>query len=457
MNIVTSCSKAVLGTLCLLLLACGEEGVDVDTSTTPSVHILATAFTSSPSGTIIPGANQIVDSNGGVWTLSSGVPLLNGVSVALPIPAVALVYYANAPYSTAVYQQTASCAWYIWYTSQSGTPLNGPWTQTAAPPVGNLPACSPNAGASGTGGGTGSGSGGTSTPSASGTTIPTATQLIDSSGNVWTVSGGAIYLNGNHAGSSANTALLLYYNGVIYTENNQGGWWSWNGSDFAAVSGDPRGTSSGGTGGGSGGTSTPSTSGTTIPTATQLIDSSSNVWTVSGGAIYLNGNHAGASANTALLLYYNGVIYTENNQGGWWSWNGSDFAAVSGDPRGTSSGGTGSGSGGTSTPSASGTTIPTATQLIDSIGNVWTVSGGAIYMNGNTAGSLANITLLLYYDGVIYTENNQGSWWSWNGSGFVAVSGDPRGTSSSAGSGSWSFALDSSHNALGKLCTGHAN
>ncbi len=405
-------------------------------STGASAHIAAASANTSPSGTTIPSATQITDSSGNVWTVSSGAIYENGSHAGSSANTALLLYYNGV-----IYTQNNQGNWWSWngstFVGVSGDPRGG-------------------------------------SASASGTTIPAATQIIDGSGNVWTVSGGAIYENGTHAGSSANTALLLYYNGVIYTQNNQGSWWSWNGSTFVGASGDPRGSAPSGTG------VAASASGTTIPSATQIVDSSGNVWTVSGGAIYENGNHAGSSANTALLLYYNSVIYTQNNQGNWWSWNGSTFAGVSGDPRGVS--GSGAASSGTSA-SASGTTIPSASQIVDSAGNVWTVSGGAIYENGNHAGSSANTALLLYYNGVIYTQNNQGNWWSWSGSTFVGAGGDPRGSgsgsagstgstsastgsstpaptgsspSASTGSGSWSYALDAAHDALGLVAAGDA-
>jgi len=180
--------------------------------------------------------------------------------------------------------------------------------------------------------------------------------------------------------------LLLYDSNTIYQENSAGGWWSWNGSTWVSSS-DPRnvpvngacGTTNGmavttvpvanlcsagtastvsGTGpwtwscGGSNGGTTascsasvatpsvvPSPNGTTIPSATEIIDSSGNVWTVSGGVIYQNGALAGYSNSVTLLLYDNNIIYQESSAGGWWSWNGSTWVSSS-DPRNVPVGGT---------------------------------------------------------------------------------------------------------------------
>jgi len=89
----------------------------------------------------------------------------------------------------------------------------------------------------------------------------------------------------------------------------------------------------------------------------------------------------------------------------------------------SSSGGTSSSSGASSTSaSASGTMIPSATQIIDSAHNVWTLTGGVIDENAAAAGVSTNVSLLLYYGGTIYQENKSCLWWSWNGSTWVATS-----------------------------------
>jgi hypothetical protein len=76
-------------------------------------------------------------------------------------------------------------------------------------------------------------------------------------------------------------------------------------------------------------------------------------------------------------------------------------------------------------PSANGTTIPPASRIVDASRNVWKVSSGVVTENGAPAGYSANVTLLLYQDGVIYQQNAAGDWWSWNGSGWDDAS-DPR-------------------------------
>jgi hypothetical protein len=152
---------------------------------------------------------------------------------------------------------------------------------------------------------------------------------------------------------------------------------------------------------------TASASGTTIPSATSITDSSANVWTVVAGVVHENAALAGYSSGVTLLLYDTKTVYQENAAGGWWSWNGTTWASSS-DPR--------------KTASANGTTIPAATQITDSSGNVWVVSGGVIYKNGVLAGYSSGVTTLAYDKAVIYQENAADNWWSWNGTTWTSSS-----------------------------------
>ena len=81
--------------------------------------------------------------------------------------------------------------------------------------------------------------------------------------------------------------------------------------------------------------------------------------------------------------------------------------------------------------SVSGARIPSATEITDQQANVWTVSSGVILENGIKAGYSANVSQLLYLNGVIYQKNTAGGWWSWNGSSWAGAK-DPR-TVSTAG------------------------
>lgn len=64
-------------------------------------------------------------------------------------------------------------------------------------------------------------------------------------------------------------------------------------------------------------------------------------------------------------------------------------------------------------PNASpdGTAIPPATSFTDNGGNVWTLSGGVIYRNGGTVGNTYNVTVLLWYGGMVYHCGTGGQWY----------------------------------------------
>jgi hypothetical protein len=160
-------------------------------------------------------------------------------------------------------------------------------------------------------------------------------------------------------------------------------------------------------------------SGTFIPPATQIVDSNGATWIVSGGVVFKNGSGAGYTASVVELLYLNGTIYQENSAGGWWSWNGSGWIGAS-KPL-------------SQTGSASGTTIPPATQIVDASGNVWIVSGGVVFKNGSAAGYSANVIDLVYLNGIIHQENTAKNWWSWNGSGWASAN-NPLVTNAACGS-----------------------
>jgi Putative Ig domain len=159
---------------------------------------------------------------------------------------------------------------------------------------------------------------------------------------------------------------------------------------------------------------TVSVSGTTIPSATKLVDAQGNTWTLSSSQTALeNGSAAGFTSEVKLLLYFNGLIYQENTAGKWWSWASGAWTAASGDPRVTS---------------ASGAVIPPSAQIVDASGNIWTISSSeTVLKNGAAAGFTDNVTLVLYYKGVIYQEKAAKDWWSWTNGAWTSVSGDPRG------------------------------
>jgi YVTN family beta-propeller protein len=231
------------------------------------------------------------------------------------------------------------------------------------------------------------------TPSPSGTTIPTATRIVDSALNVWTLSDGEAYENGQLTPTS-EVILLLCYGGIVYQENIHHDWWVWASADAAwAASSDPR---------------VVSASSTTIPSATQIVDSELEVWTLSGGKAIENG-HVTPSSEVIRLLYAKSVVYQENVHHDWWLWSHGAWEATSAPL----------------TASASGTTIPSATQIVDTELNVWTVSGGKVYENHALTPS-DEVILLLFFSGNVYQENIHHDWWVRSNGAWVATPSDPR-------------------------------
>ncbi|HXJ42171.1 MAG TPA: PQQ-binding-like beta-propeller repeat protein [Bryobacteraceae bacterium] len=226
------------------------------------------------------------------------------------------------------------------------------------------------------------------TPSASPTTIPPATQIVDSHLDVWTVSGGKVYQNGQLT-PSGGVILLVYAAGIVYQENLHHNWWLWRNGVWVATPAPP----------------TPSTSPTTIPSATQIVDSHLDVWTVAGGKVYQNGQFT-PSGGVILLLYAKGIVYQENLHHNWWLWRNGVWVATP-DPL--------------VSPSASPTTIPSSTLIVDSHLDVWTVSGGKIYQNGQLTPS-GGVILLVYTKGIVYQENVHRNWWLWRNGVWVATS-----------------------------------
>ncbi|MGA2190218.1 MAG: hypothetical protein ABSH33_16980 [Steroidobacteraceae bacterium] len=241
------------------------------------------------------------------------------------------------------------------------------------------------------------------TPSVNGSNVFAQPSIVDAQGNTWTIVSGVIEKNGAHVGNNYNVDLLLEYNQSFYQRNTSNDWYLWTGSTWSTTS-DPR---------------VISASGARIGIGTDvLVDSESHVWALATDEYaYVDGVRAEGNYNTIALLYYNKIIYCENTSDEWYSWNGSAWTRVAGDPTGTTTG----------TPSANGASIGVGTSsLVDSGGNVWTLQTNEYaYRNGARADSNYNTILLLYYNNVIYCENTSGEWYAWVGSAWSKVSGNP--------------------------------
>jgi hypothetical protein len=170
-----------------------------------------------------------------------------------------------------------------------------------------------------------------SSESPNNTRVPTATQIVDSNGAVWTRTSSAAILR-NGAGTSGAGSQILYCNRIVYVLGTDWQWWRWNNGWTPIGSIDPCGGSTAAP------TPTPSLTeslnNTRVPsTATQLIDSTGAVWTrTSSGAILRNGQ--GTSGTGSQILYCSRTVYVFGTDSQWYRWSNGWSAIGSGDPCG---------------------------------------------------------------------------------------------------------------------------
>lgn len=238
-----------------------------------------------------------------------------------------------------------------------------------------------------------------------GTTSNTSV-IIDKTGCPWSLvassTGLQVMIKGTIDATTANVSQLLYWNHGIY-QQTAGQWFRRQSNAWVATS-DPR--------------TVQSANGTTVTTSGMaIVDSSLNAWALVGGQVAHNGTVDTATSNVSLLLYWNKVLYQENTSKLWWYWNGTGWTAATGDPR-------------IASESASGTTVTSSSgSIIDSAGTKWTLvssttSGMQAAKNATVDTTTANITLLLYWNHLVYQQNSAGGWWYWNNSWVGST--DPR-------------------------------
>jgi hypothetical protein len=245
------------------------------------------------------------------------------------------------------------------------------------------------------------------TPSVNGSNVFAQPSIVDLQNDTWTIISGVIKRNGVTVGNNYNVNMLLEYDEVFYQRNTSNDWYKWTGSQWLPT-GDPRLVSS---------------SGARIGIGTAaLVDSQRHVWALpSDGHVYQDGTPADAGSNIIAMLYYDTAVYFEDANDVWWEWGGNSWSRVTGDPAQS----------GTHTVSANGASIGVGTgMLVDAVHNQWTLQSNEwAYINGVRAAANANTTLVLYYGGIIYSENTSGSWYSWGDSKWTQVARDPRGQS----------------------------
>jgi Glycosyl hydrolase family 26 len=97
--------------------------------------------------------------------------------------------------------------------------------------------------------------------------------------------------------------------------------------------------------------------------------------------------------------------------------------------------------------SANNTQVPSANEIVDSSGTIWTLTtSGQIARNG-TIDPIANGVVLLAYENHVLWQSAKGLWYSWNGTAWIAGS-DPRpGTVVTGGGGrQWMLGFNAGNN-----------
>ncbi len=265
------------------------------------------------------------------------------------------------------------------------------------------------------------------TPSPDGAMAPPLSELIDTTGAVWSLaSNGNVLRNGTWMGGGVGSKLLLQ-SAVIYTFGTDGNWWQWQQTSGGWVKYGPTQP------GGSAPPTTPPSGGTSpdgsmAPPLAQLVDASGGTWALSGVRILRNGVSA-AGGEGSKLLWLNGAIYTFGTDGNWWKWQGSSWTKYGPtQPVGSTPPPAGA--------SPDGSMAPPLAQIVDASGGTWSLSGVRILRNGVSAAG-GEGSKLLWLGGAIYTFGTDSNWWKWQGDSWtkfgptqpVASTPPPAGTS----------------------------
>lgn len=153
--------------------------------------------------------------------------------------------------------------------------------------------------------------------SADGTVVPPASQIVDTSGAVWTIgSGGAILRNGAWGGLGVGSKMLLS-GGVIYALRSDNNWFKWLGSSWSNIGSTQPGTAA---------TPPPavtSANGTMVPPASQVTDATGSVWTIDGAQRILRNGVQASGGTGSKILWMSGSVYVLGSDGmKWWKWSG---------------------------------------------------------------------------------------------------------------------------------------
>ena len=348
-----------------------------DGSIAASATVTLSPTTPSPDGTLVPGASQIVDSQGAVWTIGAGQAILRNGTLAAGGYGTKILWSGGT-----IYVLGLSNTWWKW--------LGSGWTNVGAtqPGVSITPPPPPP-----------------TTPSPDGTLVPGASQIVDSQGAVWTIGAGqAILRNGMMAADGYGTKIL-WSGGTIYVLGLSNTWWKWLGPGWTNVGATQPGVSI--TPPPTPPPTTPSPDGTLVPGASQIVDSQGAVWTIGASQAILRNGAPAAGGSGTKILWSGGTIYVLGVDNNWWKWLGSGWTNV-GPTQPTTS-------------SPNGTLVPTASQIVDNQNAVWTIGANQAILRNGTLAAAGYGTKILWTSSTIYVFGLNGTWWKWLGSGWANV------------------------------------
>ena len=343
----------------------------------------------SPDGTVVPPATEIVDALGAVWTMNGAAILRNGVSAGGG-SGVTMLWSGGSIY---VLGSTGG-SWWKW--TGSGWSNVGPTQPGACAASAAAAANRPHV----------SGWDGGATGAAD---HRRARRGVDDERR------GDSPQRRRPRGAAGVT--MLWSGGSIYVLGSTGGsWWKWLGTGWSNVGPTHP-----------GGTVPPpapppptgptSPDGTVVPPAPQIIDALGAVWTMNGAAILRNGISAGGGSGVKML-WSGGSIYVLGSTGGsWWKWSGTGWTNVGQTHPGPTVPPPPPPPPGASSPD--GAAVPPATQIVDAVGAVWTLSGEVVLRNGAAAAGGTGFRIL-WWGGTIYVLGSDNTrWWRWTGTGWA--------------------------------------
>lgn len=170
------------------------------------------------------------------------------------------------------------------------------------------------------------------------------------------------------------------------------------------------------------------------PGVGSFVDTAGNVYTLTSGGIALKDAKAiPGGSGTAQVAFYNGAVYGQDAASkSWYIWNGTSWNAAAAPPAPT----VGLSPSGTTLTNATGSIVMSSDGFAPSFSAQFgpnstvvvtlTKAFGQVEFGGKIDTTTTNVSLVLYYNGVLYQENTAGKWWSGTAGNWKSVARDPR-------------------------------